>query len=61
MNAVLILELLLKYADKVAALGSLITKSRAEGRDVSDAELAGLFANDDVAKAELQALIASKS
>lgn len=49
--------LLLGLLDRAAAVGALITKARAEGRDVTADELAAAAAEDDTARAKLQAEI----
>lgn len=57
MNAALLVDLLLGLLDRAAAIGGLLTKAKAEGRDVTSAELDALFAEDATAKAALQAAI----
>lgn len=57
MNAAVLVELLLGLLDRAAAIGGLLTKAKAEGRDVTSAELDTLFAEDATAKAALQAAI----
>jgi hypothetical protein len=61
MNAALLIELILKGAIQLQQYAALVAKSRAEGRDVTQAELDNLFVGDDLARAQLQALIDSKS
>jgi hypothetical protein len=56
----LAITLALNLLDRAAAYGALITQSRAEGRDISDAELDALAAEDDVARKELEAAIAKR-
>lgn len=59
-TAIALLGLLLQYSDKIAEIGTLLTKAHAEGRDVTDAELDTLFAGDDTARATLQSIIDAK-
>jgi hypothetical protein len=56
-NAIALLGLLLTYSDKVTQMGTLLNKANAENRDVTDAELDALLADDDAARARLQAAI----
>jgi len=56
-NALILVSLLLQYGDKIATISKLITNARSEGRDVTDAELDALFADDDAARVALQAAI----
>ena len=51
MNAIALLTLLLQYSDKLTQIGTLLSKTRAENREPSDAEMDALFAGDDAAKA----------
>lgn len=60
-NIALLLDLLLRAAGQIDRIGRLIAQARAEGRDVTREELAALYADDDRARAELEALIAAKS
>lgn len=46
-NAAILVQLVLGLIDRAAAYGALLNKARAEGRDVSDAELDGLASDDD--------------
>jgi hypothetical protein len=57
MNAAILIDLILKGAMQLQQYAALIQKSRAEGRDVSDEELANLFVGDDLARTQLQAAI----
>lgn len=57
MNIALLLDLILKGAVAIQQYGSLIAKARAEGRDITRAELDNLFVGDDLARAQLQAAI----
>ena len=50
--------LLLSLLDRATAFGAVITKARAEGRDISQAELDGFAQTDDAARAALVAEIA---
>lgn len=59
MNAIALLTLLLQYSDKLTQIGTLLSKTRAENREPSDAEMDALFAGDDAAKASLDAAIAA--
>ena len=56
MDAALV-TLLLGLVDRAAAAGALLAKTRAEGRQPTAEELDGLFAEDDAARAKLQAAI----
>ena len=61
-NLLALTTLLLQYSDKIASMAKLMNTATAEGRDISDAELDALFADDDAARARLIALIvAAKS
>lgn len=57
MNAVLLVQLLLGLVGQAGQIKALLDTAKAENRDVSDAELNALFANDDAAKAALDAAI----
>ncbi len=59
MNAALLVQLLLGLVGQAGQIKSLLDTAKAENRDVSDAELNALFANDDAAKAALDAAIAA--
>jgi hypothetical protein len=61
MNAAILIELILKGAIQLQQYAALVAKSRAEGRDVSKEELDSLFIGDDLARAQLQALIDAKA
>lgn len=56
-NVALLIQLLIALIGQADKLAKLIHTAREEGRDVSDTELADLFADDDLARAKLQALI----
>jgi len=56
-NASVVVSLLLGALSNANELGTLLAKVHAENRDVTSAELDALFADDDVAKARLQAAI----
>ena len=47
-----------RYAAALTKIGALLTRVQAEGRPISEAEWQGLLADDDVARAKLQAEIA---
>jgi S-adenosylhomocysteine hydrolase len=57
-NTAVILELLIQLTMQAQKLAVLIKTARDQGRDVTDAELASLASDDDVAKAALDAAIA---
>ncbi|MCR4331724.1 MAG: hypothetical protein NUV34_03320 [Sulfuricaulis sp.] len=52
-GATVALNLLFGLLDRAQAVGALISKAQAEGRDVSDTELDALAASDDAARAAL--------
>lgn len=54
MNLEIAIQLVLALLNRAAQIGAMIMKARAEGRDISDAELDGLRAGDDTAKLKLQ-------
>lgn len=54
MNLEIAIQLVLALLNRAAQIGALIMKARAEGRDISDAEMDGLRAADDTAKLKLQ-------
>lgn len=56
-NAAILIDLLIKGAVQLQQYGALLQKSRAEGRDITRAELDNLFIGDDLARAQLQAAI----
>ncbi len=56
-NAIALLGLLLSYSDKITQISGLLKTAQAEGRDITPAELDALFAQDDAARAQLQAEI----
>lgn len=58
MGTELALTLLFGLLDRVAAINSLLQKAKAEGRDITEAELDALAAQDDVARSKLAAEIA---
>lgn len=60
MNALLVTQLLTQALAQAQQFNALLVRAHSEGRDVSDTELDGLVANDDSAKARLQALIDAK-
>ena len=57
-NAELVVDLLLLALDKTAAIGLLLSTAKAEGRDVTDAELDDRVAKDDAARIALNEAIA---
>ncbi len=59
-NIAILIDLILKGAVAIQQYGALISKARAEGRDVTQAELDNLFIGDDLARAQLQAAIDAK-
>ena len=58
-NITILLDLLLRAAGQVQAFSALLAKVRAENRDVTRDELLALYADDDLARAELEAQIAA--
>lgn len=54
------LDLLFGLLDRASAIGALLTKAKGEGRDITDAELDALAAEDDAARAALVAAIAKR-
>lgn len=52
-----LIALLLGLLDRAAAIGTLITTARKEGRDITDAELDALVDADDAARADLVSAI----
>lgn len=60
-NIALLIQLLTAFIGQADKIAKLLNVARAEGRDVSDVELTALFADDDLAKAKLQALIDERS
>ena len=50
-------NLMLALLDRAALLGGLLQTAAAEGRDLTPAELDGVFEHDVVARNELQAAI----
>lgn len=62
MDPLSLVTLMLGLLDRAAQIGALIQTARAEGRDVTSAELDGLKLADDAARAELvQAIAAAKA
>ena len=57
-NALILTNLLLGLLDRAGAIGTLLTKAQAEGRDITAEELDGLFQADADARALLDAEIA---
>lgn len=62
MNGILaLIDLILQWGARIASASALIMKARSEGRDVSEAELDALMADDDAARArQLEALQRAK-
>ncbi len=56
-NILLLTSLLTSLLGKAAEYAQMIARARAEGRDVSAAEIQALLAADDLARAELQRAI----
>ncbi len=57
-----VLEGLIRLGTQVQAYSALLAKARAEGRDITDAELQELRAQDDAARdAESAAIAAAKA
>lgn len=54
MNTQLAVQLLLIALQNTAAIGALIDKARAEGRDITDVEINDLTAADGAARKALQ-------
>jgi hypothetical protein len=59
-NALLLIDMIFAGLDRIDRLKQLFGTARAEGRDVTDAELDALRAEDDAARDALAQLIASK-
>lgn len=57
MNANLVLTLMIALLGRTQVLATILQNAKAEGRDVTDAEVDSAFAGDDVARAEFQKLI----
>ena len=57
-NALVATNALLSLLDRATAISTVLAKAQAEGRDVSDAELDVAVAQDDAARANLDAAIA---
>jgi len=58
MNAAIAVSLILGLLDRASAIGALLKAARAEGRDLTEAEIDKLVAEDDAARTELDAAIA---
>ncbi len=52
-NVAVLMQILLPLLDRAGEITALLNKAHTEGRDVTDAELDGLFAEDDAAKKAL--------
>ncbi len=59
-NVLALLTLLLQYTDRISQISSLLQTAQSEGRDITDAELDQLFAEDDEARQRLQDLISGQ-
>jgi hypothetical protein len=59
MNTAAILDLILSLVSRLQAAAALIQKARAENREITDAELDTLVADDDAARAKLVEAIAA--
>jgi len=57
MNSAIAVTLLLGLLDRAQAIGTLIKTAREEGRDITEAEIDQLVADDDAAKAALDLAI----
>lgn len=55
-NAALAVQLLLGLLDRASAIGALLQKAQAEGRDITDEELDQAFADDSAERAKGQAV-----
>jgi hypothetical protein len=53
-NVLILSELLLQWLDKAMQVSQLLKTAHAEGRGITDAEMAQLFADDDAARKQLQ-------
>jgi len=53
-NALLLLQVLSTIAAQAMQVTQLLQTTTAEGREPTDAEIDGLFADDDAARAQLQ-------
>jgi RNA:NAD 2'-phosphotransferase (TPT1/KptA family) len=58
-GAVAAINLVLGLLDRAAAIGSLIQTAQAQGRDITEAELDQLVAQDDAARVKLDQAIAA--
>lgn len=56
-NALALVTVLLQLTQQVSAIGALLARAHAEGRDITADELDALFAADSAARAQLQAAI----
>jgi hypothetical protein len=57
---ILALQIILGLVDRAAAYSAALAKAKAEGRDISDAEILALAQDDDVARAEQVRAIARR-
>lgn len=58
-GAAMAIDVIFGLLDRVAAYTAIVTKARAEGRDVSDVELNALAREDDAARDKLAQSIAT--
>lgn len=56
-NAAVLMNILLPLLQNANEITALLARAHSEGRDVTDAELTSLFADDDVARIKLEAAI----
>jgi hypothetical protein len=56
-NEAVLLQILFGLIDRAGNISALISKARAQGRTISDAEIDAQIAVDDAAKAALQVAI----
>lgn len=59
MNTDLLLSFLIATATHAGEISALITQAKAQGRDITDAELQAVFDKDAVARAKLVLAIAA--
>jgi hypothetical protein len=60
MNAALAVELLIALVNQAGTISALLSKAKAENRDLTSAELDTLSLADDVARAQLIVAIAKR-
>ncbi len=59
MNTDLVISLLIALATHAGEISALLTRAKAEGRDITDAELQAVFDADALARARLTLAIAT--